>query len=271
MSWTLIARKEIGDLRRNRQLHGMAVLLALLFGLLGWVHADSANKGFADPPQLISLLGGISMFLVPAVALMLSYETIVTRRDGGQLELQLGFPHHRRDVVLGGYVGRYLVVSTVLVVGLWAAGAVALLFGATVPGGGFVAILFAVLVLALAYVGMGIAISASIRSPSWASVSTFALFMLFVLAWRFVPGGLAYLLNGFERPTTSPWWTEYVLALSPSIAVEEVLLTLLPTAVADRVPLGGSEAGVGFAAAVLFGWIVLVPLGGYLRFDRTDL
>lgn len=271
MSWTLIARKEVGDLRRNRQFHGMAIILAILFGLLGYVHADSANEGFNEPAELITLLAMIGSAIVPAVALMLSYETVVKRRHGGQLELLLGFPHHRQDVVLGGYVGRFLAVAAVLLAGLWACAAVVVLFGAAVPETAFAAYLVAALVLALAYVGMGTAISASIRSPSWASAAAFGAFMLFVLAWRYVPDGLAYLLNGFERPATSPWWTEYVRTLSPSVAAEELLVAILPTEVVAAVPFGGSEVGLGFAALVLAGWIVLVPLAGYLRFDRTDL
>lgn len=271
MSWTLIARKEIGDLRRNRQLHGIAILLAILFGLLGYLHADSANSGFNEPYELIALLGMVGSFIVPAIGLMLSYETIVKRRQNGQLELQLGFPHHRRDLVLGGYVGRYLAVAAVVLTGLWACGMVVLLLGATVPARAFVAYLVTSLVLALAYVAMGIAVSASVRSTSWASIAVFGLFMLFALAWRIVPSGLAYLLNGFERPATSPWWTEYVATLSPTLAVEELLLAMLPASIAGELPFGGGGAGVGFAVAVLFGWIVLVPIASYLRFDRNDL
>lgn len=206
MSWTLIARKEIDDLRRNRQLYTMFALLALLFGLLGYVHADSANSGFNSPTKLIALLGMLGMYIVPAIALMLSFETVVKRRHNGQLELLLGFPHHRRDVVIGGYVGRYLAVVAVLVGSLWVCAMVVVLLGAAVPGAAFMAFVLAVLILALAYVAAGIAVSAALRSPSWASVGAFSLYLLFVLAWRVVPGGLAYLLNGFERPAIPPWW-----------------------------------------------------------------
>ncbi|AGB15127.1 ABC-type transport system involved in multi-copper enzyme maturation, permease component [Halovivax ruber XH-70] len=271
MSWTLIAQKEIGDLRRNRQLYGMAVLFAAMFGLLGYIHANSVNDGFGSPNELVMLIGMLGTYIIPAVALMLSYETIVKRRHNGQLELLLGFPHHRRDLVLGGYVGRFLVVATVIVAGLWACGMVVVLMGATVLGAAYMAFLFVSLVLALAYTAAGITISASVRSPSWASVATFSVYLMFVLAWRIVPSGLAYLLNGFERPATSPWWTEYVLTLSPNLAVEEIFVWMLPESTAESIALAGSGSGVEFAAVVLLAWIVLLPLAGYLRFDRTDL
>ncbi|WP_247729665.1 ABC transporter permease [Halovivax limisalsi] len=271
MSWTLIARKELGDLRRNRQLHWMTILFALLFGVIGYFYADGTNAGRTDPTGLITLLGMIGSFIVPIVALMLSYETVVKRRHNGQLELQLGFPHHRRDVVLGGYVGRFVAVSIVVLAGLWASGAVAFLLGAGIPAAAYLSYLVVALVLALTYVAMGIAISAGVRSPSWASAAAFGGFFLFVLAWRAVPGGVAYVLNGFSRPPSPPWWSEYVATLSPSVASGELFAAMASPSVGRNLAMGADGAGPSFALAVVLGWIVLVPLLGYWRFDRTDL
>ncbi|WP_254863941.1 ABC transporter permease [Halovivax gelatinilyticus] len=270
MSWRLIARKEVGDLYRNRQLHGNLAAFVVLFGLLGYVHARSAGRGHAEPNELIGVIGLLSLIVVPAIGLMLSYETIVKRRHNGQLALLLGFPHHRRDVVLGGYVGRLLVVTALVVAGFWTAGVVAFFFGASVPAQAYLTFLVATVLLALAYVAMGIALSAGFRSPSWASIAAFGCFLLFVMAWRFVPAGLAYVLNGLESPTSTPWWDAYVATLSPSVAYEELLAAWLPAAAAGTVP-GGSGTGATYALAVFVGWAVLVPLAGYVLFDRTDL
>ena len=272
MSWTKIAGKEIGDLRRNRQLYGNLVLFVLVFGLFGYMHSQSAGAGHADALELVGVLVLFSVVLVPAVALMLSYDAIVSRRHDGQLTLLLTLAHHRRDVLVGTYVGRFLVVASVLAAGVVAAVVVVTLHRVELPVGGLLVFVVATTALALGYLAIGVGISAGVRDPSWAAIAAFGAFLLFVLAWRFVPGGLAYLLNGFSTPETSPWWDPYVTTLSPSIAYEELL-----AATFDRFGLdgdsmpGGSGVGGAVAAVVLVGWAVVAPLVGYLRFDRTDL
>ncbi|AEH36682.1 ABC transporter permease subunit [Halopiger xanaduensis] len=261
--WRLIARKEVGDAIRNRQLYTNAALFALVFALIAYLHVDQARAGYAEPENLVGLLSGVSIVLVPAVALMLSYAAIVKRREDGQLALLLGLPHDRRDVVVGTYLGRYAVLAASLVVGVLAAAVVTLAFSvelAAVELGGY---LVAAAVLGLAYVAIATCLSTLTRDQTWASIGAFVVFMLFVFAWRFVPDAAVFLVNGLEMPSQRPWWHPYVGALSPSVAYERAL---------DLV-LGGSGDRTlsAFGALVLLGWAVLAPAAGYVRFKTSDL
>ena len=271
MSWRLLAKKEVGDAIRNYQLYANATIFALVFGAFAYLHVRDVRRaqGFehATPPEPISVVGMFAFFaiiLIPAVGLMLSYDAIVKRRDGGQLTLLLGMPHDRRDVVVGSLLGRFLVYLTSLVLGVVVAMAVLLVFGMSIPVGAMVGFTLATAGLGLAYVAIGIGLSSSIRSPSWAAIAAFGVFMLFVFVWRVVPDGFVYLASGLEMPGEMPWWRPYVAALSPSVAYERILDAYV---FADP----GEGNPTLFGAAVLVGWALLAPLLGYLRFDRTDL
>lgn len=60
---------------------------------------------------------------------MLSYAAIVKRREDGQLTLLLGLPHNRRDVVIGTYLGRFVILTLALAAGTITAAILALVFG----------------------------------------------------------------------------------------------------------------------------------------------
>lgn len=264
MSWSLVARKDVGDSIRERQLYVLVALFGGLGAVLAWMHAAQARAGFAEPIALVEVFYLISIVVVPATALMLAHEAIVRPRVEGEYALMLGLPHSRLDLVIGTYVGRVTTLTLSLVVGVLVATVVTPLRGASVPWielGGF---LLASVALGVAYVAIGLALSASVRSTTWAAVGAFGTFLLFIFLWRFVPGGLASLLNGLEAPAREPGWVPYVSTLSPSVAFE--LLTRTWVLGED-----GGEVPPGFALAVLAGWTVLAPAIGYLRFARSDL
>lgn len=261
--WRLIARKEVGDAIRNRQLYSNAALFALAFALIAYLHVDQARAGYAEPENLVGLLSGASIVLVPAVALMLSYAAIVKRREDGQLTLLLGLPHDRRDVVVGTYLGRYAVLAVSLVVGVLAAALVALAFSVELAAVELVGYLAAAAVLGLAYVAIATCLSTLTRDQTWASIGAFVVFMLFVFAWRFVPDAAVFVVNGLEMPSQRPWWHPYVGALSPSVAYERALDLVLEAEPDRTLSL--------FGVAVLLGWAVLAPAAGYVRFKTSDL
>ncbi|EMA35379.1 ABC transporter permease subunit [Halobiforma nitratireducens] len=265
--WRLIARKEIGDAVRNRQLYSNAAMFALLFGFMAYIYADA---GGSPPAELVGFLSALSIVLVPAVGLMIAYSAIVKRRSDGQLTLLLGMPHDRRDVVIGSYLGRAAVLLVALVVGVAAAALVAVLFGSELSAVALSGFFLATAALGVSYVAIAICLSALTRDQTWASIGAFVAFLLFVLAWRYVPTGIAYAFNGFELPAAEPWWFPYVEVLSPSVAYEQLL-----EVVAE---VGGYATGDGLdrtlsavAAASLLGWCILAPAVGYLQFARSDL
>ncbi|OVE85304.1 ABC transporter permease subunit [Natronolimnobius baerhuensis] len=261
--WRLIARKEIGDAIRNRQLYSNAAMFIILFGLVTYFHVGQAREGFADPVDLVEFLNLFAIMLVPAVGLMLSYAAIVKRREDGQLTLLLGLPHNRRDVVIGTYLGRFVILTLALAAGTITAAILALVFGvelATTELLGFTVLASA---LGLAYIAIAICLSMLTRDQTWASIAAFCTFLLFVLAWRFVPEVTTYIVYGFEMPAQQPWWHDYVGTLSPSVAYERALEFVIGEEFDQRLS--------AFGIFVLAGWAVLAPAAGYLQFKTSDL
>ncbi|QCW02994.1 ABC transporter permease [Natrinema pallidum] len=263
MNWLLIARKELGDAIRNRQLYALAATFALIFAVLAELHVRQVDRGYAGSSNLIDYFALPSVLLVPVAGLLLASSAIVRRRSNGQLTLLLGLPHDRRDIVLGTYVGRYAILVVSLLAGVFAGLAVVFVTGHTIPTTAVLGYLLASAGLGLAYLAIAIGISATVRTQTWATFAVFGALLLLLFVWRFVPDGLAYAAAGFEEPVTQPWWTSYVGALSPSLAYERLLVPVLESD-ADR-------SMVWFSAAVLLGWAVLAPLIGYRRFVATDL
>ncbi|MCU4744057.1 ABC transporter permease [Halobacteria archaeon AArc-m2/3/4] len=263
MSWSLIARKEVGDSIRSRQLFVFAGLFVLIFGLAGYATVRSARRG-GSPGEFVDLLTLISMILVPVAGLSLAHEAIVKRRTNGQWRLMLGLPHSRRDLVVGTYLGRYAILAVSVLVGTAVASLFVLVSGFSLPWRALASFLALTLVLALVYVAIGITVSALVRSTTLTAFLAFGSFLLFVFAWWIVPDAVVYLVNGLEMPASSPWWTPYLEALSPSAAHERV---------SDAVTTGdaGGDVPLWFATLVLAGWAVIAPGVGYLRFRETDL
>jgi ABC-2 type transport system permease protein len=256
--WTRIARKNVGDARRSWALHGTLALFVLLGGLTGYFSGGAAGGA--------SLTAGLMSVLVPVVALGLSYESVVGPRTDGSLQFLLALPYSRRDVVAGTYAGRVAVLAAGVAAGYLAFAVVALLTGGGVQPATFPLVVAAVLVLGVAFVGVGVGVSAGVRSTTAAGGLGFVAFILAFGVWGSLPGLIATALNGFA-PTAPPDWAPFFRALNP-VSSFRVLLT----AVADlSSPRPGVVDSLPLAVAVLAGWATLAPLAGYLRLRREDL
>jgi len=266
MNWALILRKDLRDAYDQYLLQTGVGMFALLFGLIAWAYTRTP----ANPATLVEgPLFLISSVLVPAFALMSANETVAAKRSDGRLRLVFGLPISRRDVVIGSYLGRAVVFAASLLVGVAAAAIVVQIRGDTLLTSALLAYLGLTLLLGLAYLGVAVGLSAGIRSTKWVTVLVFTIFLVFAFVWRFVPTGVVYLANGMELPATMPDWAGLVSGLSPSVAYENLMRTY---AFAGSTPDPAAwflEPWVN--VAVLAGWIVLVPLVGYRRFDRSDL
>ncbi|WP_256393609.1 ABC transporter permease subunit [Natronoarchaeum rubrum] len=266
MNWPLMVRKDLRDAYDQYLLQTGVGMFALLFGLVAWAYTRTP----ANPATLVEgPLFLISSVLVPAFAVMSANETIAAKRSDGRLRLVFGLPISRRDVVVGSYLGRAVVFASSLLAGVVAAAIVVQIRGDTLLTSALASYLGLTLLLGLAYLGIAIALSAAIRSTKWVTVLVFTIFLVFTFVWRFVPQGIVYLANGMELPRTMPDWAGLVSGLSPSVAYENLLRTYAFAGPAPETSAWFLEPWVN--AVVLAGWIVLVPLLGYRRFDGSDL
>lgn len=265
----LLARKDFSDSLRDNQLYyagGFFVLIALG---IGYFVGSNPMAGLALPFFLLSLL----LFLGPLIAITLSYNAIVGKRSSGELTVLLGLPFSRREVVLGTFLGRFAVVAVLSVVAIVVAGGLAAILGNAPNLGGLAWTTLAALLIAMAYVGMAVGVSANTRSTTRAATLAFGAFLLFVVRlWAGLPGvvnfGLDYL--GFDR--LPPSLVDVYHNLTPEAAVRN-LLSDAPVAVeaALGAATNAQPMGPNMGLFVLLLWIVGPVALGYYRFANADI
>ena len=295
MSVPLLVRKEFVDSMRSRGLWAATALLTLVTS--GAVFLPSVALDSVDPavvPQY--MLAPVTTF-VSITALVTGYLAIAGERDTGSIKTLFGLPYTRRDVVVGKYLGRAAVVGVAVLVSFLAAGVVGVAMYGSLPYGSYVRLGLLTVVLAVAFVGIAVAISAGVASRSRAMTLAVGAFFVFELLWSTLARGVYYVVTLGDLPgVTVPAWYVFVQRASPGGAFKTATETFLPGDVAGvQISAGGSAqsangaSGVAptlaerlggevpfylddwFALVVLACWLVVPILVGYLRFERADL
>lgn len=269
MNWPLLARQQLRESLRSRELPAYVAVFAVVFGALGAFYARVVVPGGGGTGTFLTLPVLLSIPLVPVVGILLGGDIVAGPREDGRLRLVLGQPLSRTDVVIGGYVaGAAVLLSTLFAAGL-ATFLVSTLLGAGFPVDVLARFTLLAAGLGTAYLGIAIAAGATIRTTSRTTVAKFGAFLLFVVFWRFIPSSVAYAANGFEPLATKPPWVDLWKGLSPSIAFEYLVDMFLE---AENVPSGPTYFdNPVIYVAVLFVWSVVAPALATLRFNATDL
>ncbi|MHB9287743.1 ABC transporter permease subunit [Halobacteriales archaeon Cl-PHB] len=275
MSWRLVATKDVGDAIRQYHLHAAVLLFVLLFGGTAYITTEAVRYSTVDPEAVAFGLTGLGMFLVPLVAVAFAQGIVVEMRTRGDLKLLLGMPFSRRDVVLGSFAGRVVLVCAAVLAGVAVATLVALARGAPVAFDTLLAATALVCVLGVVFVALSVAISASVSTTTRSGAIAMGVFFLFAFdLWRQVPRIVLYVLNGFRFPQAVPRWVSFVVHLNPVLAFRDAMRPVLPAITG----FSGDAAGtlpvyrtVPFAVLLLALWILVPLVLGVRRFQRTDL
>src|SRR5690606_26864552 len=161
-----LAAQEIRVGLRNRWVVATTLLLAALS--LSLVLLGSAPTGVvkADPLAVVVVsLASLTIFLVPLIALLLSFDAIVGEQERGTLMLLLSYPVARWEVVVGKALGQSVIlgVATLLGYGV-AAGALSMGSEIGAPAwGAFAAMVLTSTMLGAAFVSMGVLASTIVR------------------------------------------------------------------------------------------------------------
>jgi ABC-2 type transport system permease protein len=309
MTWQAIAHKDFQDAIRSRWLLALSVFFvafiggvpAILFGF--YAPSDATASSLFGAAGSFPLLGlslsysGIIAFVVAFIALVSSHGSIIDERESGTLNLLLSLPHSRRDVVVGKVVGRSVVVTLPVLAGYLVAIVALLVTGTTVEFGTLLPAIALTVLVATAFVAIGVGLSASAESNRQATLGIFGLYFLLAFLWSLVARGLPALLNAIARrlPGVSPMeslavvkFRMFVKYLNPLRAYETLVAQVF---FGDVVQARLLKAGFGeqlvlnpalkqsvpfyfsgwFIFLVLLLWIVVPPALGYATFREADL
>ncbi|MFC7075929.1 ABC transporter permease subunit [Haloarcula halophila] len=281
MTWRDVARGDLLHLRRSKM--GWTVAGLMLLSTVGVaVTAFLMTLGGGSIPEVrvvLLFIAAIQVVLLPLVALVGSYGAIVTERKTGSVRFLLGLPNSRFDAYLGKLVSRTLLVAAPFTICL----AAAWLFSVAVFDGlelvGFLAVLGWSLVYTVIAVGIGLTISASVKTETRAVAGIAASMLLFGILWPLAQH-FALIVHPTEfleypRPP-KPSWYYAIGQLNPGVAYTRLVFgtfgegTVIPLA-APNEPLGYATTTALFAVLALVGWFVVAPWLGYSLFRSVDL
>jgi len=273
MSWQAVARKDIRDSIRSRGLWvllGFFAFLVLLFAYVGWV--DDGG----DATAFIRLTMEGFALIVPLVAIVLGYKSVVLERQSGTLALSLSLPHSRAELVLGKFVGRALVFCVPILVAMGGMLAVILALYESVPLIEYLLFIGLNVLYGLAFLALAISLSMSTTSSRRATAGAFGAYVLLVMLWSDLVDVLVLILWRFDGTVLAnvPDWALLLQLASPFESYSRVTAALfdMPDVASVYVVEGAPWVVDSWVAAILLLAWVAGPLAlGYSRFKASDL
>ena len=269
MNWQPVARKDLRDAVRSRSLLLLTAVFVVLVLALTLVAFRTGDREFAD---VLATVAGVFAVLLPVVAFGVGYKAILGERQAGTLVLALSLPHSRRDLVVGKFVGRAVVLSVPVGVGLVLAGAVVLVAGGAAGElAGYLAFSALTLLYGLAFLGVALFLSIGTESSRRATLGAVGLYVALVLAWGGLVDAIVAILFRLQGAGTNPDWAVFVEFLSPAVLYQ----FLLDGVEGIESPLAGMVDPPWFltwwmAVLLLVAWVIVPVVVGTWRFERTE-
>lgn len=274
MNVLMLAAQEIRVGLRNRWVVATTLLLAAL--ALSLVLLGSAPTGVvkADPLAVVVVsLASLTIFLVPLIALLLSFDAVVGEQERGTLMLLLSYPVSRWQVIVGKALGQTCILAFATLLGYGvAAGALALKVDIGAPAWtAFAAMVLTSIMLGAAFVSMGVLASAVVRERATAAGIALGIWLLFVLLYDTALLGILVADQGRHVTQNA---LNAALLLNPTDVYRIFNMTA-----SDSVSTYAGLAGPGNAAplppavlfAVLAAWVVVPLVLAIFAFRRKSV
>jgi Cu-processing system permease protein len=220
-----LAGREIRDGLRNRWVLAITVLMAALALTLSFLgSAPTGNVGVGPVEVTIVSLSSLTIFLLPLIALLLSFDALVGEFERGTMMLLLTYPVSRLQIIIGKFLGHVSILAFATVLGYGAAG-IALAAG---NGNGFavwrpfVATIGSSVLLGAAFVALGYLISAAVGNRGTAAGLAVGVWLAFVLLYDMALLGA---LVADQGRTLTPEVVNLLLLLNPADAYRLFNLT----------------------------------------------
>lgn len=196
-----------------------AVALLTAFGLI-LAFAGSAPSGTVDVDRLTvtaSSLTTLAVYLVPLIALLLSFDAFAGETERGTLPLLMTYPLARWEVLAGKFIAQLAVLSLATVVGFGVTTAsVWLTDGVTIEGIlQIVRLSWTAILLGAGFLAVGNVLSASVEQPGTAASLAIAVWVVAVVMFDVVLlGAVVADDGGMFTKSIFPW----LLVASPTDA-----------------------------------------------------
>ena len=244
-----IAATEIRIGLRNRWIILSSLILlafALILVLLGSAPGGEVKTDAVT--VVVASLSTLSVYLVPLIALLLSFDAIAGEIDRGTLQLVLASPVSRGAVLVGKFLGHVTVLGIAVSFGYGIAGLVAFLAnGGDDPASlvGVGRLIASSVVLGATFIAIGYIASASVRQTGTAAALAIAIWLFAVVLYDLaLLGGLLASQDGLFARAVFPW----LLVFNPADAFRLYNMNAI-----DALAVGGNLGGGAGAALPLSG------------------
>ncbi|MEN8108426.1 MAG: ABC transporter permease subunit [Pseudomonadota bacterium] len=270
----VLAAKEIRDGLRNRWVAATILLLgslALALSFLGSAPTGEIKAGVLEV-SVVSLTS-LSMYLLPLIALMLSFDALVGEFEHGTMLLLLTYPVARWQIVAGKFLGHTAILLVAIMVGYGSALGVLILVGEgdTTGWQAYAAMMASSLLLGCAFLAIGYLISSLARERAVATGAAVVIWLLLVVLYDL---GLLSALMIDEGKYISEGLFSVLMLVNPADAYR--LFNFTGFGEVGRL-VGATGVGAGFesgwvAPVISMGlWVIIPFLVTVARFHRREL
>lgn len=268
----IVADKEIREGLRNRWVAAASLLLATLALALAFV--GSAPTGEVATGRLtvtVVSLSSLSLYLLPLIALLLAFDTIVGEAERGTLLLTLAYPVGRGQIILGKFLGHAAIIAFATVFGFGAAAAAIAAVAAPSASEwwGFAGLVGGSILLGWVFLSIAYVISTTVRERSTAAGIAIVAWLFLVLLYDM---GLLGLLVATGGQGTLGAVTPFLLLANPCDAYRLLMLAgfdAAGTVTGLAVAAEGLSAAAPLIALIL--WTLLPLAAAWGLFRRREL
>lgn len=271
----VIAAKELREGLRNRWAVSATVILAAI--ALTIVLLGSAPTGLVRMSPLsvtVVSLSSLTIFLVPLIALLLSYDALAGEIERGTMALLLSYPVSHAQVIAGKFLGHAAILTIATVIGYGAAGVALVFDGNQVEANAWNAFSFMVgssVLLGMAFVALGYLVSATARDPRTAAGIAVGLWLFFAFIYDLALLGLL-VADGGKHIAVS--FLNVVLLANPADVYRLLNLTGFSNVsmFAGMTGIAGQlNVGTSFLLSTLIGWTAVPLVLATFVFARREL
>lgn len=171
---------------RNRWLAiavGLMVIFALVLSAAG--SGPTGSLGVDRLSVTVASLTSLSVYLVPLMALLMSFDAVAGEVERGTLPLLLTYPISRAQLLAGKALAHLAILALALIAGFGAAGALAAVLDPEAAKGlpALIRLTLTSVALGATFLGLGYAISALSRRPSGAAGLAIGLWLVAVVLY----------------------------------------------------------------------------------------
>lgn len=250
-----IARFELLVVRRNLWVAiavGLMSLFAVVLTLAG--AAPAGALGVDRLTVTVTSLTTLSVYLVPLIALLLSFDAVSGELERGTLALSLAYPVSKAAFLLGKGIAHLAVLALAIAVGFGLAGLLSAWLGAVSTESllALARLYASAVLLGATFLGFGYAVSGMTRQPGAAAGLAIGLWLVGIVLYDLgLLGALVADGGGFFTAKIFPW----MLVANPADAFRIVNLSgseaaLLASGFADA--SGSLPAGAPLAAMLVW-------------------